>query len=156
MAALNDETKLFIVRALACYDAPRQVAEDVKQEFNLVVSAQQLQAYNPATKAGARMSAKLKVIFEETRKQFKEKIGDIPLANQSVRIRALSRLFEKAERQGNTAVAAQLLEQIAKEAGDAFTNKQRVSVNALVTSREPRELTDEELAEELAKYGIKP
>lgn len=35
-------------------------------------------------------------------------------------------MLDKVEKQGNTALAAQLLEQAAKESGGAFTNKHRL------------------------------
>jgi len=38
----------------------------------------------------------------------------------------LDRLAAKAERMGNMAMVSQLIEQAAKEAGGAFTNKHRV------------------------------
>jgi hypothetical protein len=117
MAALKVDVKLFIVTALACFDSPEQVITAVEQEFGLVVSKQQLGAYNPVTVAEKRLSAKLKKVFEETRKSFLEKVSDIPIANQSYRLRAMNRLFLKAEAQGNTAVASQLLEQAAKRPG---------------------------------------
>lgn len=39
MPALNDDQKLFIVQALACFDTPTQVIEAVKQEFGVEVAA---------------------------------------------------------------------------------------------------------------------
>lgn len=127
MAALNDDQKLFIVRALACFDAPSQVVESVKQEFGVDVSPQQLQAYNPATKAGARMSQKLKDIFEATRKRFLAEVSDIPVANQAYRLRQLQRMIYESMRRKNIVLAASLLEQAAKESGGMFTNKRELS-----------------------------
>lgn len=127
MAALNDDQKLFIVQALACFDAPSQVIESVKQEFELDVSPQQLQAYNPATKAGARMSQKLKDIFEATRKRFLAEVSDIPVANQAYRLRQLQRMVHESMRRKNIVLAASLLEQAAKESGGMFTNRRELS-----------------------------
>jgi hypothetical protein len=126
MATLKDEVKLFIVHSLACFDTPSQVAASVKQQFSLDVSLQQLQAYNPATRAGARISEKLKTIFNETRKKFLEDISDIPIAHQTFRLRVLNRMLEKVEKQGNVQAAAGIIEQAAKEVGGAFTNKQKL------------------------------
>jgi hypothetical protein len=123
MAALKEDVKLFVVTALACFDTPEQVIAAVKQEYGVVVSKQQLGCYNPLLVAGRNLSAKLKKVFQETRESFMEKVSEIPIANQSYRLRAMNRLYLKAENQGNTAVAAQLLEQAAKETGGAFTNR---------------------------------
>lgn len=127
MAALNDDQKLFIVQALACFDAPSQVIEAVKQEFGIDVSPQQLQAYNPATKAGARMSQKLKDIFESTRTRFLAEVSDIPVANQAYRLRQLQRMVYESMKRKNIVLAASLLEQAAKESGGMFTNKRELS-----------------------------
>lgn len=127
MAALSDEVKLFVVKALACMDSPAQVREDVKRQFGIEVTPQQLQAYDPATVAGARMSAKLKTIFTDTRKKFREDVSDIPIANQPYRLRALQRALTKVESQGNVAMVAQLLEQAAKESGGVFTNRRELT-----------------------------
>lgn len=126
MAALSDDTKLFVIQALACFDSPAQVIKDVKQQFGVDVSFQQMQAYNPATVNGKRMSKKLKTIFDATRDAFLKDVSGIPIANQASRLRVLNRMLVKAETQGNIVVAAALMEQAAKEMGGAFTNKQKL------------------------------
>lgn len=156
MAALAENVKLRIVQALACFDTPSQVAKDIKAEFGIVVSPQQCELYDPNKRAGQKLSEKYRQIFAETRKTFLEDTSLIGVSHRAVRLRTLQRLIDKAETQGNISMVAQLLEQVAKEAGDSYTNRQKVSVNATVERREPRELTDEELAVELAKYGIEP
>ncbi|CAN5716106.1 DUF2280 domain-containing protein [soil metagenome] len=127
MATLSQDIKLFIVQALACYDSGTQVAAAVKQNFGLVVSLQQLQAYNPSTVAGARMSKKLRTLFNVTRTKFVEDVSTIPIANQAYRLRVLDRSLNLAEQRGNTAMVATLLEQAAKEAGGAFTNRRELT-----------------------------
>jgi hypothetical protein len=127
MAALSDDVKVFVTQALACYDTPAQVIKDVKQQFGLEVSPQQLQAYNPATRNGSRMSPKLKAIFEATRKAFVDDVSTIPIANQAYRLRVLNRMLQKVEPSGNVVVAASLMEQAAKEMGGAFTNRRELT-----------------------------
>lgn len=156
MAALPENIKLRIVQALACFDTPSQAAKAIKAEFGLDVSPQQCEAYDPHKRTGNRLSEKYRQIFAETRKTFLEDTSLIGVSHRAVRLRTLQRLIDKAESQGNIGLVSQLLEQVAKETGDAYTNRQKVSVNATVERREPRELTDEELAVELAKYGIEP
>lgn len=48
MAALSPEVKAFIVQALACFDTPTKVVEQVKQEFGLAVALQQVKQNDPA------------------------------------------------------------------------------------------------------------
>jgi hypothetical protein len=160
MAALKDDVKLFIVRALACFDSPTEVCRQVKDEFGLEVTKQQVSLYHPERRVGRDLSEKWRTIFAETRKNFLEDVSTIPIASQAFRLRALNRMYERVSATANTALAAQLIEQAAKESGGSFTNRQKVdmnaNVNASVTHKEPRELTNEELAAELAKYGIEP
>lgn len=65
-------------------------------------------------------------LFHETRKRFQTELSDIPIANKAYRLRALDRMMTKAESMRNMALAASLMEQAAKECGDAYTNKQKV------------------------------
>jgi hypothetical protein len=125
MAALSDEVKLFIVRALAQFDTPSQVSEAVKEEFGLDVPRQQCEGYNPEKAAAKHLARKWREIFAATREAFLKDVAVIPIANRSYRLRQLSRLQQKAERSRNIALAAQLLEQAAKEVGDMYVNRPR-------------------------------
>lgn len=124
MAALSAEVKQFIVQALACFDRPSQVAEAVKNEFGLEISRQQVETHDPTKVAGKTLANKWVVIFNDTRKKFREDVSDIPIANRSYRLRTLGRLAEKAETMRNISLTAQLLEQAAKEVGDVYINRQ--------------------------------
>lgn len=148
MATLTDDVKAFIVQSLACFDTQAQVIAAVKQEFGVVVTPQQCNAYSPTTKNGARMSGRLKQLYDETRKRFLEDASQIPIANQTFRLRAMNRLLTKAEAAGNAALAAQLLEQAAKEIGGAFTNRRELTGKGgtPIAIRTSKDLSDDELA----------
>ena len=60
MAALKEQVKIFIVQALACMDTPQQVANAVKQEFNIEIDRKQVQLYDPTKAAGKNLSKKYK------------------------------------------------------------------------------------------------
>jgi len=126
MAVLPTEIKAFIVQGLACFDTPTQVAQAVKQEFSFEVSRQQVAQHDPTKVAGKTLASKWVSLFEDTRKRFREEVADIPIANKAVRLRALDRMVTKAEGMKNMALAAQLMEQAAKEMGGAYTNRQQV------------------------------
>lgn len=125
MATLTDGVKRFIVQALACYDTPSQVAEAVKQEFGIETTRMQVSAYDPTKAMGKSLSKQWRVLFDDTRKQFIEESTNIPIANKNFRLRALNRMLTQTESRGNVPLAAQLLEQAAKEMGEAYTNKNR-------------------------------
>jgi hypothetical protein len=126
MPALNGAVKVFIVERLACFDRPSEVQKAVKQAFGVTVSQQQLLAYDPKNVAGSRLSKTLKDLFEATRKKFLEDTSSIPIAHKAYRLRALNRMADRMEEAGNVAMVAQLMEQAAKEQGEAYTNKQKL------------------------------
>lgn len=125
MAALKHEVKSFIVQALACFDTPSQVVEQVKQEFGIEISRQQCESHDPTKRAGVTLAARWVTLFHDTRKRFREDTAEIPIANRAYRLRALGRIVEKAEGMRNLALALQVLEQAAKESGDMYVNRHR-------------------------------
>ena len=94
MAALKEQVKIFIVQALACMDTPQQVANAVKQEFNIEIDRKQVQLYDPTKAAGKNLSKKYKDLFHKTREDFKKNVYDIPLANKAYRLKELQKIYE--------------------------------------------------------------
>lgn len=120
---LSPDVQTYIVQALACFDAPSVVAADVKREFDLVLSRQHVEAYDPTKRAAKNLATKWRALFEETRKVFLEDTSRIGISHRAVRLRAIHRMAEKAEGQGNIGLAAQLLKQAAEEVGNTYTNR---------------------------------
>ena len=141
MAALTTEVKAFIVQSLACFEPPTKVIELVKAEFNVEVSRQQVSQYSPGNAMAAKLSQKWIDLFDCTRARFQTEISDIPIANKAYRLRALDRMMTKAEGMRNIALAASLMEQAAKEVGDAYSNKQKVEHTSPDGSMSPRPTT---------------
>ncbi|WP_314417741.1 DUF2280 domain-containing protein [Pseudescherichia vulneris] len=125
MAALKGEVKAFIVQSLACFDTPSQVVEAVKKEFGLTITRQQVESHDPTKANGKGLAQKWVDMFNATRDRFQNEISDIPIANKAYRLRALDRMATKTEGMKNFALASQLIEQAAKEVGDAYTNKHK-------------------------------
>lgn len=126
-AKLSDEVKTFIVQALACFDSPSTVAASVKKELNAEVSRQLVESHDPGKVAGKALAPKWRTLFAETRKAFLEDTAEIGISHRTVRLRALQRMAAKAEDQGNMMLAASLMEQAAKEMGNAFTNRHELT-----------------------------
>jgi len=153
MAALKNDVKAYIVQALACFDTPSQVVESVQAEFKVKITRQQVEAYDPTKASGKALASRWVEMFNATRERFQNEISDIPIANKAYRLRALDRMMTKAETMRNMALAASLMEQAAKEVGDAYTNRQKVEHTG--KDGEPiqhnhtvsaEDLTDEQLA----------
>lgn len=94
MAALREPLKIYIVQSLACFKTPQQVVEAVKQEFKLEIPRQQVALYDPTKATGRNLSKKLKLLFEETRRDFQDNILDIPIANKAFRLRELQEMYD--------------------------------------------------------------
>ncbi|RMA89442.1 MULTISPECIES: DUF2280 domain-containing protein [Enterobacter] len=125
MATLKGEVKAFIVQSLACFDTPSQVVELVKKEFDLSITRQQVESHDPTKANGRGLAQKWVDMFNATRERFQNEISDIPIANKAYRLRVLGRMATRAEGMKNLALTAEIIEQAAKECGDAYTNKHK-------------------------------
>ncbi|HEC2598590.1 TPA: DUF2280 domain-containing protein [Klebsiella michiganensis] len=128
MAALKPEVKAFIIQMLACYDTPSQVVEAVQKDFGIAITRQQVETHDPTKVSGKTLAKKWVDLFNATRDRFLNEISDIPIANKAYRLRVLQRMSTNAENMKNIGMTAQLLEQAAKEVGDAYSNKQKVEL----------------------------
>lgn len=150
MAALKPEIKAFIVQSVACFDTPSQVAESVLKEFGVKISRQQVEQHDPTKASGKKLAKKWVDMFNDTRSRFQTQIADIPIANKAYRLRTLDRMATRTETMKNFALTAQLIEQAAKEVGDAYTNKLKVEstgANGGPIKTESVSLTSDEAAE---------
>ncbi|OBY75280.1 DUF2280 domain-containing protein [Acinetobacter gyllenbergii] len=112
MAALKEPVKIFIVQSLACMETPQQVADAVKQEFNIEIERQQVALYDPTKATGKNLSKKLKVLFEKTREDFRNNVFDIPLANKSFRINELQKMYDTTK---NKVIKQNIIKQVKDE-----------------------------------------
>ena len=120
---MNDEIRTFVVQCLAAFDTPTQVVDAVKTEYGVQMTPQAVQSYDPTKYAGRNLKPKWRNIFEASRKSFLEDVNAIPIANKAARLRALNRMAQKAEGMKNIGLASKLMEQAAREMGNAYTNK---------------------------------
>ncbi|HCU1013652.1 TPA: DUF2280 domain-containing protein [Klebsiella pneumoniae] len=141
MAALKPEVRAFIVQELACFDTPSQIVESVQKEFKVQVTRQQVASHDPTKAAGKGLAKKWVDLFNELRDRFLNEISDIPIANKAYRLRVLQRMSTNAENMKNIGMTAQLLEQAAKEVGEAYSNKQKVEHTSPDGSMSPRPTT---------------
>lgn len=125
MARLRKEVQTFIVRSLAVFNTPTEVVEAVQQEFNVKVTRQQCEAYDPTKRSGQNLSQDHRDEFHATRKQFVENTSDIPIANSSYRLQRLQRVIDHAGK--NHKLAMEAMKQAAMEVGGAFTNRKEIT-----------------------------
>ncbi|MEQ0315340.1 DUF2280 domain-containing protein [Klebsiella sp. GB_Kp051] len=125
MAALKPEVKAAIVQMLACYDTLSIVVDAIQKDYGIKVTPQQVESHDPTKVSGKGLAKKWVDLFNRTRDRFLNEISDIPIANKAYRLRVLDRMATNAEKMKNYGMTSQLIEQAAKEMGDAYTNKHK-------------------------------
>jgi hypothetical protein len=128
MQTLSDEIKTFIVKGLACFDTPSEVAEAVKATFGVEVTRQHVYTYDPG--CGEPPALRWRALHAHTRKTFLEDVGEIGIANRTTRLRMLDKILHRVLAQNKTTQAAALLEQAAKECGGMY-KRQRYNLPSL-------------------------
>jgi len=123
MPTLTDEIKTFIVKGLACYDTPSQVAEAVKVNFNVEITRQHVYAYDP--NASQHMSPRWRELHAATRQALLREHAEIGIAHRAVRLRRLDRLASRCER-NNVRESLKCLEMAAKECGGLYENRRPI------------------------------
>lgn len=120
MATLKEPVKIFIVQSLACRDTPQEVADLVKQEFDLIIDRSQIALYDPTKRRGKNLSEKYVQLFEETREKFDAGLIDIPIANKYYRLKEIQKMYDDSGR--NKRIKQNLLKQALQET-DGRTTK---------------------------------
>lgn len=129
MARLTEDVKRTIVMELACYRTPSEVAEVVREKHGIEITRQQAFEYDPNGSRGHEVAKKWKDLYAATRKAFLKDTSQIPIAQRAYRLRELNDMAQRTKANGNYVLAAQLMEQAAKESGDVYTNRQKVDVS---------------------------
>ena len=122
MAALKEPVKMFIVQSLACFETPQQVADAVMQRYGIEIDRRQCENYDPTKFAGRNLSKKLKDLFERSRKEFRENIEDIAIANKAFRLNELQKMYDDSGR--NKRAKQNLLKQAFQETDGRVTQQQ--------------------------------
>lgn len=128
MATVSKTIQRFIVQQLACFESPSEVAEAVKAEFSVTITRQAVEHYDP-TKGGEgkRLSKDHIELFNVTRERFLSRIDALAISHKIYRLSQLELIMRRAKSRGNWGLAAQMLEQAAKEVGDAYTNRRELT-----------------------------
>jgi hypothetical protein len=126
MQTLTDEIRTFIVKSLACFDTPSQVAEAVKAHFGVEISRQHVYAYDP--KATQRMAPRWRELYAATRQAYLHEVAEIGIANKTVRLAMLDRMAHHALANNYTTRTAAFLEQAAKECGGINESRRSIAL----------------------------
>src|SRR5687768_10633481 len=127
MAALKSEHKALIVQRLATFVAPAEIVAELR-DFGVVVPFSQIAYYDP-TIAGSDLAKRWKHLHTTTRVAFLRETAPIAIAHRNYRLRELDSLYRLAKARKNYPMAAGLLEQAAKEMGEAYTNRRVIGLD---------------------------
>ena len=128
MAELSEEHKLEIVSMLACWRDPQVIIDHFRAEHQLELTHKQVGSYDP-TRGYYEAGDKWRDIFDAKRKQYVEEVASVPISQQGYRLNLLNEMAREAIKDGKIALAAQLLEQAAKEVGGVLTNLRDVRID---------------------------
>lgn len=158
---LTDEQRAHIVARLALYDHVSDIHRDLVAQ-GIDISFQAVAKYNP--ESNVKLADRWRILFEETRKRWRDEIIAEPIADRAFRLRRLGQIHEQAMKRGALPLAAQMLEQAAKEVGNVFSNVTKGKIEhqhshnhtGSVTIEEQRNMLSDRIGEALrAKAGAK-
>lgn len=120
---LTDDIREWVVTELAGWVDPSVIMHALLEDHGITITRQSVQYYDPTTVAGRQLSEKWKTLFHEARAAFVAGKVKIPAANKMVRVRLREEMALSAKGRGEFKVANDILNSIAEEMGDKFTNK---------------------------------
>ncbi|OHC95566.1 MAG: hypothetical protein A2792_03485 [Sphingomonadales bacterium RIFCSPHIGHO2_01_FULL_65_20] len=127
---LSEEQKAWIVIQYARMRSAWQIRRDFKEIWGGELDRKQVHRYNPASSCNyGRGMQKWQGLFDEEREKFLDQVNRIPIANLAVRLDRLETMCVNAMEKGNSAMAANLIEQAAKEVGGLFTNRREIEAD---------------------------
>jgi hypothetical protein len=118
----------FIVQQLAYFESPAEVVATCKAEFDVQVTRQTVEHYDPTRGGEAKRLAQEHVeLFHAARTRFISQLELLGIAHKAYRLSQIEQIMRKAKLTRNWFLAAQMLEQGAKEMGGIYTNKREHS-----------------------------
>jgi|GEM_PF-1963733 len=150
--ALKEEQKIFITTRLAAFNRPSKVVKEFSEVFGERIDRRRVHYYDASCPGNTRLGQKWRKLFWSLRDEFLKRVEDIPMSYKAYRLRQLQALYEQAIDAANIPLAKELLEQAAKEMGEAYSNRRLISgpgggpIHHSVTGKiDLRSLTNEQL-----------
>ncbi|MBW3638103.1 MAG: DUF2280 domain-containing protein [Armatimonadetes bacterium] len=123
--ALPENVKQFIVIHNAHRRSPRDVVHEVKETFNLTISAAVVERYDPTKVNGQTMRDELKRLYFQAQRDHEAILRRIGITNQDYRLACLHVMQVATQEMGAYKLSAKLLEQAAKEVGGFYSKAPR-------------------------------
>lgn len=122
---LTEEHKTHIVKRFAQFWEAPAIRDDMQQEFGITLHLNQIYPYDPGAAKSKNVGKKWKQLHAEERQKYvsEDAARDIRLYHATERIKELEKIYDKLYSMKIYSQAAAILEQIAKEQGQAYTNR---------------------------------
>lgn len=124
---LTDDLKTYVVERLAGFDSPGAIANALKKEHGIDIARQSVEAYDPTKRAGRKLAKEWKTLFNRTREMIIAGKAKVGASNKMVRVRWRGDMAQRAMDAGNLPLANEILDSVAKEMGDGFSNRREIS-----------------------------
>ena len=155
---LRDYHRTFLVREFACFATPMEAADALKEKYDIEITPQGAQHYQPDSSSGRTLAQKWVELFGVARKAFLEDVEKhVPEAYKAVRIHELAKASRVLKKNGNYFGMANMLERIAKESGNVHTNRREFTGKdrGPIKHADVSEMTDEHIDAELTRLWDK-
>lgn len=148
----KDDVNAYIVKRLAVHDDPKAIRIDLNTRHDIEKTDREILLLSPeycACHGHPLPAAKWIKLFKDTRERFMANPEEfVPEMNKGVRVRMLSLAAREYQNKNNYNGMSKMLEQIAKEAGNMYTNRVELT-GANGGPVEINSMSDDQLNEEL-------
>jgi hypothetical protein len=127
---LTPEQKVFVVKRLATYHTPTAIVHDLKELFGVEVKVKTVDHYHPERSTHDKLASCWKELFWATREAFIAACAQVGTMEQMVRVRLREDMVLTAQDAGHYRIANELLDSIAREAGQMFANRSALAPSA--------------------------
>ncbi len=151
---LKDHHRAFLVREFACFATPMEAADALREEYGITITPQSAQHYDVTSGAGARAAKRWHELFDVSRQAFLDDVkARVPESYKAVRVQELARASRTFKKRGNLVGMAAMLEKIAREVGNAYTNRHEVTGKGAgpIQFEDVSTMTDDEIDNELRR-----
>jgi len=156
MATLSNDLKRLIIQRLATFVAHSEIIAELRDQHGIELTFRQVAYYDPDS-SGTDLAGQWRELHRKTREAFINDTSRIAVTHRAFRLQELADLYRTAKKSRNAMLAAQLLEQAAKEVGEAYTNKRILGTeDPMKALAETLGLTVEELGAAIAGVGAPP
>jgi len=149
---LSDKAKFFVLKRLAAFEKPTEIAEAVKAEFGVDMSRQNVEFYDPAK--NSVLGKQWLEFWVSERKKFIEEVDAQPLQHLAYRQKVRQRALDQSGR--NPKMMLQIADSAAKDAGGAYTNKTEVTGTVEVGTGDVKNMSTEQLLALQAELATAP